>query len=110
VESQHDDAVLASAGFTADLYQLDRACAAAQPLLLRYVRDVFGAFGNTGKLYRHIHAQRLGTALEPFSGSPLPVSFKSRVLVRNDGVSVPSNIEQHTSLSPPFTPLKPKNP
>jgi Peptidase family M23 len=48
-----------------------------------------GNSGNTGEPHLHIHAQQPGTALEPFSGSPLPVSFSGRLLVRNDRVSVP---------------------
>jgi Peptidase family M23 len=47
-----------------------------------------GNSGNTGEPHLHIHAQRPGTVLQPFSGAPLPVSFNGRVLVRNDRVSV----------------------
>jgi hypothetical protein len=56
------------------------------------VGDTIGNVGNSGNTdepHLHIHAQRPGTALEPFSGAPLPVSFNGRVLVRSDRVSVP---------------------
>jgi Peptidase family M23 len=56
------------------------------------VGDAIGAVGNsgnTGEPHLHIHAQQTGTTLEPISGTPLPINFSGRVLVRNDRVSVP---------------------
>ena len=56
------------------------------------VGDWVGAVGNSGNTdepHLHIHAQQPATTREPMSGNPLPVSFSSRVLVRNDRVSVP---------------------
>jgi Peptidase family M23 len=47
-----------------------------------------GNSGNTGEPHLHIHAQERGTAAEPLSGNPLPVSFGGRFLVRNDRVQV----------------------
>ncbi len=48
-----------------------------------------GNSGNTGEPHLHVHAQQARTAIAPFSGSPLPVRFDGRFLVRNDRVSVP---------------------
>ena len=48
-----------------------------------------GNSGNTGEPHLHIHAQRPGSAHEPISGDPLPVSFGGRLLVRNDRISIP---------------------
>jgi murein DD-endopeptidase MepM/ murein hydrolase activator NlpD len=48
-----------------------------------------GNSGNTGEPHLHIHAQARGTAAEPLSGNPLPVSFGGRFLVRNDRVQAP---------------------
>jgi MYXO-CTERM domain-containing protein len=48
-----------------------------------------GNSGNTGEPHLHIHAQERGTAAEPMSGNPLPMSFGGRFLVRNDRVQVP---------------------
>lgn len=48
-----------------------------------------GNSGNTGEPHLHIHAQQAGTALEPISGNPLPISLNGRHLVRNDRISVP---------------------
>jgi pimeloyl-ACP methyl ester carboxylesterase len=48
-----------------------------------------GNSGNTGEPHLHIHAQQAGAAAEPFSGTPLPVRFGERFLVRNDRVSAP---------------------
>lgn len=45
-----------------------------------------GNSGNTGEPHLHIHAQQAGTALEPISGSPLPIRLNGRFLVRNDRV------------------------
>ena len=56
------------------------------------VGDAIGAVGNsgnTGEPHLHIHAQLPGTALEPISGTPLPIRFNGRGLVRSDRVSVP---------------------
>lgn len=47
-----------------------------------------GNSGNTGEPHLHIHAQARGTAAEPLSGNPLPVSFGGRFLIRNDRVQV----------------------
>ena len=48
-----------------------------------------GNSGNTGEPHLHIHAQLPGTAAEPFSGSPLPLRFNGRFLVRNDRLLIP---------------------
>lgn len=48
-----------------------------------------GNSGNTGEPHLHIHAQRPGTATEPMSGDPLPLTFGGRVLVRSDRLSMP---------------------
>jgi Peptidase family M23 len=48
-----------------------------------------GNTGNTGEPHLHIHAQESGTAAEPLSGKPLPISFGGRFLVRNDRVATP---------------------
>jgi murein DD-endopeptidase MepM/ murein hydrolase activator NlpD len=55
------------------------------------VGDAIGTVGNscnTDEPHLHVHAQHPGTALEPYSGSPLPISFNGGVLVRSDRVSV----------------------
>ena len=45
-----------------------------------------GNTGNTGEPHLHIHAQERGTVSEPLSGTPLPMRFDGRFLVRNDRV------------------------
>jgi hypothetical protein len=46
-----------------------------------------GNSGGTTAPHLHIHAQRPGTAEEPFSGDPLPMTFEGRFLVRNSQVN-----------------------
>ncbi len=48
-----------------------------------------GNSGNTSEPHLHVHAQQAGTATAPFSGTPLPVQFDGRFLLRNDRVSLP---------------------
>jgi Peptidase family M23 len=48
-----------------------------------------GNSGNSGEPHLHIHAQQSGSVNEPLSGSPLPMRFEGRYLVRNDRVVVP---------------------
>ena len=43
-----------------------------------------GSSGASDMPHLHIHAQRPGTALAPFSGQPVPMRINGRYLVRND--------------------------
>jgi len=43
-----------------------------------------GNSGETGEPHLHIHAQLPGTPERPFSGTPVPIRFQGRFLVRND--------------------------
>jgi hypothetical protein len=47
-----------------------------------------GNSGETGEPHLHIHAQLLGTPERPFSGTPVPIRFEGRFLVRNDIVDL----------------------
>jgi hypothetical protein len=47
-----------------------------------------GNSGETGEPHLHIHAQRPGTPDRPFSGTPVPIRFQGRFLVRNDIVDM----------------------
>ncbi|KFI07946.1 hypothetical protein JN27_06785 [Massilia sp. BSC265] len=48
-----------------------------------------GNSGNSDEPHLHIHAQSPGSARQPMSGKPLPVSFGAAYLVRNDRVNPP---------------------
>ena len=43
----------------------------------------------TGERHRYIHAQQSGTVAGPLSGTPLPMRFDGRFLVRNNRVVAP---------------------
>lgn len=47
-----------------------------------------GNSGETGEPHLHIHAQLPGTPERPFSGTPVPIRFQGRFLVRNDLVDM----------------------
>ncbi|WP_372921460.1 peptidoglycan DD-metalloendopeptidase family protein [Roseovarius sp.] len=47
-----------------------------------------GNSGETGEPHLHIHAQLPGTPERPFSGTPVPIRFQGRFLVRNDIVDM----------------------
>lgn len=47
-----------------------------------------GNSGASGEPHLHIHAQRFGSTEAPFSGTPVPVTFGGRYLVRNNRVEV----------------------
>ncbi|TCM78080.1 M23 family metallopeptidase [Rhodovulum steppense] len=47
-----------------------------------------GNSGETGEPHLHIHAQLPGTPERPFSGTPVPIRFEGRFLVRNDIVDL----------------------
>jgi len=54
--------------------------------------EVVGRVGNSGasgEPHLHIHAQTPGTLEAPIGGSPLPITFHGRTLVRNDRVRIP---------------------
>lgn len=51
--------------------------------------DVLGQVGNSGSSgepHLHVHAQTPGTSEAPLGGSPIPITFEGRHLVRNDRV------------------------
>ncbi len=53
------------------------------------VGDRIAEVGNSGasdEPHLHIHAQRPGSPVTPFSGDPLPMKFKGRFLIRGDRV------------------------
>jgi Peptidase family M23 len=53
------------------------------------VGDRIAEVGNSGasdEPHLHIHAQRPGSSVEPFSGDPLPMRFDGRFLIRGDRV------------------------
>lgn len=53
------------------------------------VGDRIAEVGNSGasdEPHLHIHAQRPGSSVEPFSGPPLPMRFAQRFLIRGDRV------------------------
>lgn len=47
-----------------------------------------GNTGNSDEPHLHIHAQEPGPAIQPIAGTPLPMRFDGRYLVRNDRVSM----------------------
>jgi murein DD-endopeptidase MepM/ murein hydrolase activator NlpD len=53
------------------------------------VGDRIAEVGNSGasdEPHLHIHAQRPGSSVEPFSGDPLPMRFDGLFLIRGDRV------------------------
>lgn len=49
-----------------------------------------GNSGNSSEPHLHIHAQRPGTKIAPFSGKPIPIRINGRYLVRNDRIIMPA--------------------
>jgi hypothetical protein len=56
------------------------------------VGDRIAEVGNSGvsdEPHLHVHAQRPGSSVAPFSGDPLPMRFNERFLIRSDRVTMP---------------------
>ncbi|WGV25655.1 M23 family metallopeptidase [Halotia branconii] len=61
------------------------------------VGDRIAEVGNSGasdEPHLHIHAQRPGSSVAPFSGDPLPMRFNGRFLIRSDRPIMPKKIQQ----------------
>ena len=76
------------------------------------VGDVLGRVGNSGRSdepHLHIHAQTPGTADAPLGGTPIPITFAGRHLVRNDRVRG-TPIDQSRSLGNPIATIAQSHP